>query len=53
MRWVDAPESLASAVQEGRQGREAWRGLLLAAMALMLCESGMAQRFGRRRGDAR
>jgi aerotolerance regulator-like protein len=51
IRWVDPHESLASVVPEGRQGREAWRGLLLAAMALMLCESGMAQLFGRRRGD--
>jgi len=46
---VDPHESIASVVLEGRQGREAWRGLLLAAVALMFCESGMAQWFGRRR----
>jgi hypothetical protein len=51
VRWVDPREALAAVVREGRQGREAWRGLLLAVLALMLCESGMAQRFGRRRGD--
>jgi hypothetical protein len=51
IQWVDPHESLAAVVQTGRQGREAWRGLLVAAMALMLCESGMAQLFGRRRGD--
>jgi hypothetical protein len=50
VRWVDAHEALATVVREGRQGREAWRWLLFAALALMLCESGMAQVFGRRRG---
>jgi hypothetical protein len=48
-RWVDPQESMAAVVQEARKGREAWRGLLLAAVALMLCESGLAQMFGRRR----
>ena len=48
-RWVDSHESMAAVVRQGRQGREAWRGLLFAAVALMLCESGMAQLFGRRR----
>jgi hypothetical protein len=48
-RWVDPHEALAAVVGEGRRGREAWRGLLLAAVALMLCESGLAQWFGRRR----
>jgi len=51
LRWVDPHESMAAVVREGRQGREAWRGLLFAALALMLCESGMAQIFGRRRGE--
>jgi hypothetical protein len=51
LRWVDPRESLAEVVREGRHGREAWRTLLLAALALMLCESGLAQLFGRRRGD--
>jgi hypothetical protein len=51
LRWVDPHELMAAVVQEGRQGREAWRGLLLAAVALMICESGMAQMFGRRRSD--
>jgi hypothetical protein len=48
-RWVGVDDSLAAVVQEGRHGREAWRGLLIAALSLMLCESGLAQRFGRRR----
>lgn len=48
-RWVDSHESLAAVVREGRHGREAWQGLLIAALLLMLCESGMAQLFGRRR----
>jgi hypothetical protein len=51
MRWVNAHERLAAVVGEGRHGREAWRWLLFAALALMLCESGMAQVFGRRRGQ--
>jgi hypothetical protein len=50
IRWVDTHEALARVVGEGRHGREAWRWLLFAALALMLCESGMAQIFGRRRG---
>jgi hypothetical protein len=50
VRWVDPHEALAAVVRDTRQGREAWRGLLLGALALMLCESGMAQLFGRRRG---
>jgi hypothetical protein len=49
LRWVNPNESLATVVQELRLGREAWRGLLAAVLFLMLCESGMAQLFGRRR----
>jgi hypothetical protein len=46
--WIGLNEDLLSALTRTRQGVELWRHLLLAALALMVLETMLAQLFGRR-----
>ncbi len=46
--WVAPAEDLLAAITRARQGVELWRHALLAALALMVLESMLAQVFGRR-----
>lgn len=45
---VDNPDNLRAAIQKSRLGIELWRHLIGAAMALVLLEAWLAQKFGRR-----
>jgi hypothetical protein len=46
--WIGLNEDLLSALTRSRQGVELWRHLLIAALLLMVIETGLAQLFGRR-----
>ncbi len=48
VRVVGEGEDLAAALREGRTGRELWRELILAAIALFLLESFLGKRFAHR-----
>ena len=47
--WIQPQEELLTAITRARLGVELWRPLLLLALVLMLVETALAQKFGRRR----
>ena len=46
MRWIDAPGELERTIREARVGREYWRELLLAAVALLIIEMAIYREKG-------
>lgn len=48
IQWLRPDDSLVAALDRLRQGIELWRPLLIAALALLLLETALAQIFGRR-----
>ncbi|MBN1419236.1 MAG: hypothetical protein JXP34_10695, partial [Planctomycetes bacterium] len=48
VRIPDETEDLGAAIRESRVGRELWRSLMIAALAILVLESFLARRWSRR-----
>ncbi len=51
VRVIGVGEDLSAAVREGRKGRELWRALITAGLAVLAVESLLGRRFARRQAE--